>query len=275
MRPTDSLDSYLASLSSLRDSFSSEGWVLSWPESRLAWAFPGFLKRQVFSIAALLLAIVTPILALRAGLRSKGTAAFGLIVSLTFMGACATAALADNPLTRIEILPFRGIKLAFIVAWFGAFLSLYSWVELKDQLLRPVRRLDIAVGLAGAAVIAYVLIRMGNASAAWKPGMEQTIRDHLEALLIARPRFKEFAVGYPLLILGLHLRSHTRIKSFWEDGRFLIGFGMIGPISMVNTFCHLHSPLYLAIWRSVNGILFGTVLGLMLVSVKKRAVKLL
>ncbi len=48
-------------------------------------------------------------------------------------------------------------------------------------------------------------------------------------------------------------------------GRLLIGLGMIGPISMINTFCHLHSPLYLAYLRSFNGIVLGTMIGALLV----------
>jgi hypothetical protein len=273
MSPTDSLNSFLTGLSSLRATFLSEGWVFAWPVPRPSWSFPSIVKRQLAPAAAFCLAILTPVLALRAGLRTKHAAAFILIVSLTFLGACATAALADNPLTRLEVMPFRGIRAAFVMAWFGSFLSLYSWNELKDQSLRPVRRLDIVAGLVVVGVVAYVLIRMGNASAAWKPGWEQTIRDHLEILLVARPRFKEFAVGYPLLLLGLHLRACARSKSFWQDGRFLIGFGMIGPISLMNTFCHLHSPLVLALWRSVNGIVLGTMLGLVLIAAKKRVVK--
>jgi len=275
LSPTDSLNSFLAALSSLRGTFESGRWVFDWPGPRRTWKFPSFANRQLAPAAALLLAVFTPVFALRAGLRKPSGFSFAIIIVLTFLGACTTAAIADNPLTRLEIVPFRGIKLAFVFAWLGSFLSLYSWPELKEQSIRPVRRLDIAAGLVAAALVSYVLIRMGNASAAWKPGWEQGIRDHLETWLVARPRFKEFAVGYPLLLLGLHLWSRARTKAFWLDGRLLIGFGMIGPISMMNTFCHLHSPLHLAFWRSLNGIIFGMLLGALLIAVKKRVMRCL
>ncbi len=112
------------------------------------------------------------------------------------------AAVAQNPLTRLEIVPFKGIKLAFSLSWLGCFLWLYSWKEIKDQLYQAVRRVDVLIGLGLAVVIGYLVVRTGNASADWKAGWEQGIRDHLENILIARPRFKEFAIGYPLLFLG-------------------------------------------------------------------------
>ena len=108
------------------------------------------------------------------------------------------AAIADNPLTRVEVIPFKGTKAAFALAWLGSFLSLYSWNEIKSQLYPALRRIDVLAALAVLAVVGYVIVRMGNASAGWKVGWEQGVRDHLEDLLIARPRFKEFAVGFPL-----------------------------------------------------------------------------
>ena len=117
---------------------------------------------------------------------------------------------------------------------------------------------------------------MGNAGAGWKLGSEQLLRDRLEDLLVARPRFKEFAIGYPLLLLGLHMRSSTASltppslfkgegdRALGEGWSLLIAIGMIGPISVVNTFCHLHSPLYLALWRTANGIVLGSAIGLAL-----------
>lgn len=275
LSPSDSFATFLSALSSLHDDLQAQRWTFDWPAPRQSWTLPTALQRLIAPPAAFLLAMVTPILALGAGLRKKSYAAFTRILGITLAGASVTAALADNPWTRIEVIPFRGIRLAFALAWLGSFVLLYSWDEWKEQLTRSVRRVDILAGLAIAALVAYALIRMGNASAAWKPGWEQGIRDRLEALFVARPRFKEFAVGYPLLLLGLHVRSRARSKSFWLDGRFLIGVGMIGPVSLVNTFCHLHSPLYLAFWRSVNGMAIGTLLGLLLIAVKKRTEKFL
>jgi hypothetical protein len=267
--PNDSLPAYLDDLSALRQDCVKRGWEIAWPRPRMSWTLPSFAQRRLAPVAALLAAILTPVTALLLGLRKRHWDAFAHILLITLGGSCVTAALAESPLTRIEIEPFRGIKIAFLMAWLGCFLCLYTWDELKDQLLKSVRRIDILAGLAAAAVIGYVLVRMGNAGAGWKPGWEQGLRDRFEDLLGARPRFKEFAVGYPLLILGLEEWPHAKSKSFWLDGRLLIALGMIGPVSVVNTFCHLHSPLYLAVWRTANGLVLGSAIGVMLLAIKK------
>jgi hypothetical protein len=40
--------------------------------------------------------------------------------------------------------------------------------------------------------------------------------------------------------------------------------GVIGQVSILNTFCHTHTPLYLSLIRDVTGLVFGTVIGLAL-----------
>jgi hypothetical protein len=154
------------------------------------------------------------------------------------------------------------VKLAFARAWAGSFLVLYPWKEIEKELYQNVRRIDVVLGLVFVGLIGYFLIRTGNAGAAWKVGWEQGLRDRMEDLFMARPRFKEFAIGYPLLILGFHSQKE-RFR------RLLVGLGMIGPISMVNTFCHLHSPLSLSFIRTFNGVLLGAVVGLGLLALKK------
>jgi len=274
MSPNDTISDYLANVTAVRRNLTVHGWQMAWPLARRSWASPTRLSQLAASALALLAAIGAPILALRVGLRDHPWKSFTYITGLTLLGACLMAALADNPLTRLQIIPFTGIKVAFAGAWAGSFLLLYPWSEIVGQLRVPVRRGDILVGLAAAAVVGYLVVRMGNAGAGWKVGWEQGVRDRLEDLLIARPRFKEFAIGYPLLLLGLTLRAERGAKSsFWQDGRWLIGLGMIGPISMVNTFCHLHSPLYLAFWRSLNGIAAGALLGCALLAVRKWGIK--
>ncbi len=259
--PTDSLVRYFETLYALREDFTHQGWEIAWPKPRMEWSFPSFIERQGNPVLALLLAIVLPIAALRAGFGGPPWKSYVTIFVLTLAGACVVSALSDNPLSRIEVVPFRGVKLAFALAWIGCFASLYSREEIKNQLFQNVRRVDVLLALALVSIAGYFILRTGNAGAGWKVSWEQGVRDRLEYLLVARPRFKEFAIGYPLLLLGLHMEKLR--------GRFLVGVGMIGPISMVNTFCHLHSPLYLAFWRSTNGFLLGTLVGIGFLVVRK------
>jgi hypothetical protein len=89
-------------------------------------------------------------------------------------------------------------------------------------------------------------------------------------VLIARPRFKEFCIGHPALILGLYLRDHPLRRFRGWDARWLIGLGLVGQISIVNTFCHLHSPLTLELQRTVYGIVFGACMGWAAVTILNR-----
>jgi hypothetical protein len=79
----------------------------------------------------------------------------------------------------------------------------------------------------------------------------------LEDAFGVRPRFKEL-LGYPVLLLGLLL--HPR----W--GRpataALVVLGAIGPISLVNSFLHLHTPLVITLLRSLYGLGLGLLFGL-------------
>jgi hypothetical protein len=271
MSPNDALPAFFETLYSLRQDLQRDGWKVGWPRPRIAWSVPSSLVLRLRSMVALLLAIALPMLVLRVTRRQKPSSALVQIFILTLLGACVVAAAADNPLTRIQITPFRGIKAAFALGWLGCFATLYSWKEIESQLYQTVRRVDVLVALAVLAVVGYMWIRMGNAGAGWKVGWEQSFRDRLEVLLIARPRFKEMAIGYPLLLVGLNLMASHKSKVIWQDGRLWTAIGMIGPLSMINTFCHLHSPLYLAFWRSVNGFVIGVILGLVLWAVIKKS----
>ena len=261
--PGDTFATYLENIFSMRKYFLRHGWEIDWPQARPAGTFATFAERHLAPLMALVVAILAPIAALRFGMSTaRPWKSFFFITGLTLVGACIMAALADNPLSRLEITPFRGVKLAFALGWAGSFGVLYTWHEVKAQLTQNIRRIDVLVGLFLLAVVSYFLIRTGNAGSNWTAPWEQVFRERLEDLLLVRPRFKEFVVGYPLLILGLHTQRE-------RIGRLLVGIGMIGPVSMVNTFCHLHSPLYLAFWRSANGILLGSLIGMTLVALRK------
>jgi hypothetical protein len=72
-----------------------------------------------------------------------------------------------------------------------------------------------------------------------------------------RPRTKEFLIGHPALVVALGLLSAGRRE--WLPLAMLLG--AIGQVSLVNTFCHLHSPLEVSLMRTLWGILIGLLLG--------------
>jgi hypothetical protein len=93
----------------------------------------------------------------------------------------------------------------------------------------------------------------------------------LEALLYARPRFKEFLLGHPLLFL---FGASGGLGAWALRYRpILLFFGLLGQASIINTFAHAHTPLLFSLLRTTNGfflgLFFGTGLYFVLLLVKK------
>jgi peptidoglycan/LPS O-acetylase OafA/YrhL len=67
-------------------------------------------------------------------------------------------------------------------------------------------------------------------------------------------------IGHPLLILALARMAGGRNTGRW----LLLGLGVIGQISIVNTFTHLHTPLAVSIERTLQGLWAGALMGALL-----------
>jgi hypothetical protein len=274
MGSSDSRQIFFSGIASLRARLVQEGWNIGFPLARLTWSLPNRLQRSAAPLIAFGVDCLTPALALRWG-RDHWPAwrgVFWRIVIGSLVGGLLAAAIAGNAWTRIEVVPFRGVKWGFLIGWMLPLALLYDLSEVRWRLSQHLRRWDLVAGGLAVAVVGYLLVRSGNAPAAWKPGWEQSLRDALERFLIARPRTKEFALGFPLLWAGCQLYTLQLQQRISWDARPLIALGMIGPISMINTFCHLHSPLAIELLRSINGVLIGTALGVLLVALIRRTI---
>jgi hypothetical protein len=185
-----------------------------------------------------------------------GLAGAWLIVSLLY---------GDAFLTRVE--EFRGVKLLFVapIVLVGLHFIRHSYKQLA---MEPVRYYQLAIGavlLIGAAV--YVM-RSGNNPAFGASAIEMIVRTVLEDTLGIRPRTKEFLIGFPLFILALHL-----IKKGEKWAHYLLIGASVGFVSMVNTFTHLHIPLYISVIRTIYGAVIGLIIGLLLIVAYEAFVK--
>jgi len=50
----------------------------------------------------------------------------------------------------------------------------------------------------------------------------------------------------------------------------LLAIGAIGQTSIVNTMCHLHTPIHLSVARILSGLVAGCILGLLVILVAQR-----
>jgi hypothetical protein len=122
---------------------------------------------------------------------------------------------------------------------------------------RPVLTWQVAAGLAALVVLALLVLRSGNDPGVGVSPLELRVRGLLDRLLYARPRFKEFLIGHPALIVALALAAAGGRR--WALPLFFVG--AIGQVSLMNTFCHLHTPLLVSLWRALLGLAFGVIIG--------------
>ncbi|MEO6990854.1 MAG: DUF5693 family protein [Candidatus Baltobacteraceae bacterium] len=206
--------------------------------------------------------------AVLAGLRTLGVAS-----AVALGGALVVVGLLSVPATMEEIERFSGVKAVLVVPPLLALgLYLYTRIFRDDPLdaaqsvRAPVRvyALAIAVVLLGAAAV-YVA-RSGNQSDITPSAFELSLRSGLTSILGVRPRFKEFLVGFPLMMLLPALLPAHRRALGWL---FALGIG-VGAADIVDTFSHLHTPLAVSVIRVVNGAVVGAIVGALAIAIYRR-----
>ena len=177
---------------------------------------------------------------------------------LTVLGGLWVGTLLAGTEFFLKIYQFRGVKAALVLPLLIALaLHLRRSGELRLPRLRP---MGIALLLLGGAVLILIVLRSDNL-APLVSGLELRLRELLEAAFYARPRFKEFLVGHPALLLWGSLRGRPP----WDAA--LLGLSLLGQVSIINSFAHLHTPLLLSLLRTANGLVLGLPLGAIAYSV--------
>ncbi len=117
----------------------------------------------------------------------------------------------------------------------------------------------ILIALLGG-VLAIYITRTGNSGTA--SDLELQFRQLLDNMLGVRPRTKEFLIAYPILMCLLYYGYKEAYIPF-------VILATIGPVSLVNTYAHIHTPILISLLRSAYGIILGIILGLILIGVLK------
>lgn len=196
----------------------------------------------------------------------------GVLISL--LGGLMTAAPISEIGHMLEIDIFRGVKVAQLlpIAFFPlAYLAYYGFGlmktesgklefgDLKDMMNSSLKIWMVVVGLIGAGIGYYYILRTGHDSELVPSTFEMLLRNTLETDLIARPRTKEFLFAFPAIMLLVY----TSIRRFkiWP---ILFGVAsVIGLTSVVNTFMHIRTPIYLGLARTGYSFLIGMIIGVL------------
>ena len=186
-----------------------------------------------------------------------------LLVVPSIVGGLLIAGLCSNIDYLLKLQQFNGVKLAFIIpliisiAW-----SLKKYGKNVFSLLqKPMTVVGVFVLAAVVVSLFLYIIRSDNTTLLKPTALEDGVRTFLENTLVARPRNKEFLVGYPaaLLFVLLLMRKEFMLLPL------LALFVQMGQVSVVNTFCHFHTHFLLTLLRVANGLWLCILLGFILV----------
>lgn len=153
----------------------------------------------------------------------------------------------------------------------------YGRVDIKSALRKCLKTRPLIINallfIGGAFVLFIYVARSGNFYLIPVSGLELRMRELLEQTLLARPRFKEFFIGYPSLLLFVYLWNHYkgRLK---KQFLFLLAIAMgIGSVSMTNSFCHVFTPAAVSIHRTLNGLVLGSAIGVIVVLISHKVIQ--
>ena len=161
---------------------------------------------------------------------------------------------------------FSGVKLAMVgplllILLYCLFLKERESIFQKTYgfIKQPVRYGELIILAVLALALLVLVLRSGN-DGLEASSLELAFRTKLEQWLTVRPRTKEFLIGAPCMLLALYYGYKDYLVPLWL-------LGAIGQVSILNTFCHLHTPLSVSLLRTFNGLWLGIIIGIVAILV--------
>jgi len=188
------------------------------------------------------------------------------ITTISILGGLMMGAAMASTSFMLSIDKFSGVKAALILPLLIILLIYYLKGSDKRQSFKDLMMNHlyiwqiILMGIMFAAGWIYI-VRSGNAPPSAVSGGERSLRIVLEKLMWVRPRFKEFLIGHPALMLTWamsYMHQYTGLG-------ILVIFAGMGQAGIMDTFAHIHTPLYITLVRVLLGALLGSVMGTILI----------
>ena len=201
------------------------------------------------------------------------------------------SALLSGPDYFLNNLMFRGVKLALVAPIGFTFVLFAAWIYDKETVLywwnflrekrtmaqwkqvaldawKLVRWYHIAMGIAALVVVVVYLVRSGNVNQI--SFAEVWFRNTLTELFVARPRTKEFILGWPCVALYVYYVKTDRSKLL----QFVFAMGAsILFASNINTFCHVFTMAKTMILRVFTGLTVGSIVSLLALAANSLVLK--
>lgn len=190
-----------------------------------------------------------------------------LMTGMVLLGAVLMVGLFSQKEFLLGVSQFYGVKLSFIIPLL--LIGIYYFVRpnrmasiffvFRRLFFAPVRTLFlVAFGFFAVFVVIY-LLRSGNYVSFSGVLGDSGLRKWMEALFFIRPRTKEFLIGFPIIVMTLYYLDSVFSRNWlW----FFNMLGAVALVSVMNSFCHFHTPLLVSGIRSLLGVGIGICVGL-------------
>lgn len=191
-------------------------------------------------------------------------------VAISFGGALIVIGTVSSTELGLGIELFRGVKISFLIPIILVLIIMiyksheFSLKETEKWIKKPITYGVTAVLAILALVMLVYIMKSGNSGQ--EIALEIKMRQILTNVLGVRPRTKEFLIGYPVFMI---ITYYGYRKFHWP----LLILATMGPISLVNTYTHLHTPVVISLIRSVYGLIIGLLIGIVAIYVVDSALK--
>lgn len=186
-----------------------------------------------------------------------------LVLALGLAGGLYVGAILGTRLYMMQFSIFAGVKISQLAPL--AFTALYTAYVFYNKNSRAERKYDkklplgliITMGIALLAAVVVLVLRSGD-NMLPVSDFEIGFRNYLEYTLYARPRTKEMLVAFPAVILFV-AAAKKKYPILEIPLAILV---TVGTASVVNTFCHIFTPVHVSVIRTLLSAGIGLVIGL-------------
>ncbi|MBS2035285.1 hypothetical protein JST97_09865 [bacterium] len=188
-----------------------------------------------------------------------------LIMSvISLAGAWIASCFLQETTYKLGLDIFRGVKVitvlmpvAIAALWALSANQRQHWLQIGGAPLKLYQLIGLGVLAVGGLIYTMRTGNMAGTDVGESMEYERILRMVLDKTLGVRPRFKEFLLAHPAMLLApLALR-----RGWLEVTAVLILIGATGQCGLFDTFAHVHTPLPVSLIRCVMGAAFGLLLG--------------
>ena len=183
------------------------------------------------------------------------------VLCIGVMGMCTLLSGVDYYINN-EI--FRGIKITLMlpvaysaIVYYFMFMKkedIFMGIDIKKALFAEIKVYWVLIAAVILGIGYYYILRSGNVNTI--SALETAMRNAITEAFPARPRTKEFLIGYPCLVLFFFYVKRYDIKLLqWV---LVVGSSILAA-SVTNTFCHVFTDVSVMYMRVVNGVILGAV----------------